>query len=366
MRRFNHILMAVATLFAGVAMTSCNPENNDEPELPAPQPGVRKAFILNEGSFGGNNAGIALFAPNADATFVSDIYFAKNNAKLGDLANEMICDDSSIYVLLNGSKYVARLDSDCVEKARYTVPPTEGTPRWMHEDNGHLYVSQYGGKVVKLDATSLVKVGEYNGGSNLEGVAVQDGLLYVANAYKVDGSGNYVYNTEVHVVNALTMEQSATIEVVANPEYIVEAHNKIYVMSKGNYLDISPSMQVIDVKKGKSTYITNADKITEGNNGLIYGIRTAYDANWHLKNEFFTYNPATGVISEQSFLNDAPDIFSTIAIYLLEVDEKTGDIYIGTSDYVTTGTIYRFNRAGNLIHTFDSGGINPKSMVFID
>ena len=366
MRRYKFILMAVATLFASVALTSCDGDNKDEPQLPADKSGVCKTYILNEGSWGGNNAGIAMFAPNADAAFVSDIYFAKNNAKLGDLANDMIEDDGSVYVLLNGSKYVARLDSDCIEKARYTVPESEGTPRWMDEDDGYLYVSQYGGKVVKLNALTLAKVGEYNGGNNLEGLVVEDGNLYVANAYKVDGSGNYVYNTEVHVVNTHTMKQSATIEVVANPERIVEAHDEIYVMSKGNYVEISPSMQVLDVKNGKSTHITNADKITEGNNGLLYGIRSAYDANWNLQNEFFTYNPATGAVSLQSFLKDAPAIFSTIAIYLLEVDEKNGDIYVGTSDYVTTGTIYRFDRNGNLKQTFDSGGVNPKSMIFID
>lgn len=366
MRKSKCFLMAVVTMFASAVMTSCNSDNNDEPKIPGNETGIRKAFILNEGSWGGNNAGIAMYAPNGDADFVSDIYFAKNNAKLGDLANDMVEKNGNIYVLLNGSKYVARINKEGVELARFVLGESEGTPRWLDIEDNYLYVSQYGGKVYKLNATTLAPVGEYNGGNNLEGIVVENGKLYVANAYKVDGSGNYVYNTEVKVVDVATMKQIGAIEVIQNPERIVEIDGEIYVMSKGNYVEISPSMQVLDVEAGKSTHITNADKITEGNNGLIYGIRSAYDANWNLTNEFFTYNPNTGDVEEQSFLKDAPSIFSTIAIYLLEVDEKTGDIYVGTSDYVTTGTIYRFNKNGKLLETFDSGGINPKIMLFID
>ena len=95
-------------------------------------------------------------------------------------------------------------------------------------------------------------------------------------------------------------------------------------------------------------------------------MRTSYDASWNLQNEIFTYNPKTGVVNDQSFLVDAPSSIATAAIYMLVVDDETGDIYVGTSDYVTTGTIYRFDRSGKLISSFDAGGINPKKMIFID
>jgi hypothetical protein len=51
---------------------------------------------------------------------------------------------------------------------------------------------------------------------------------------------------------------------------------------------------------------------------------------------------------------------------LLEVDEESGHIYVGTSDYTNTGTIYQFDKDGNLLQSFDSGGINPSAMIFLD
>ena len=99
---------------------------------------------------------------------------------------------------------------------------------------------------------------------------------------------------------------------------------------------------------------------------MIYGVCSTYDADWNSVNSFFTYNPSTGVVSETSFLKNAPSELASSAIYLLEVDEESGHIYVGTSDYTNTGTIYQFDKDGNLLQSFDSGGINPSAMIFLD
>ena len=175
--------------------------------------------------------------------------------------------------------------------------------------------------------------------------------------------GSYVLR--VSAVGYRTLEK--TITVVDNPTKLYEIDGKIYLISQGNYADVAGALQSIDPKTGTSKVILNdVTKITEGNNDLIYCISATYDANWQLSNSFFTYNPSTGAISETSFLQDAPSSFSTAAIYLLEVDEETGFIYVGTSDYTTNGTIYQFDKSGKLVQSFDSGGINPSAMVFIN
>ena len=355
-------------MLLAAGLTACSDDDEEKfddegskIELPA-----RRAFILNEGSWGGNNAGIAFYAPSKDANFVSDIYYTQNGAKLGDLANAMIEYKDNLYVIVGGDRYVARLNSAGVEQARYEFSTSEGEPRCLDAEDGYLYVTQYGGRISKLDAKTLSLVSTFQGGDNLEGIVEEDGKLYVSNAYKVDATGSYIYNTEVLVIDAATMKQTNTLTVTANPGALYEIDDTIYLLSKGNYYDVDPALQVINPKTGTVTPVAGAGKITEGNNGLIYAVRSAYDANWQLTNTFFTYNPKTGAVSETSFLKDAPASFATAAIYLLEVDEETGDIYVGTSDYVNTGDIYRFDASGKLQETFDAGGINPSTMVFID
>jgi hypothetical protein len=234
-------------------------------------------------------------------------------------------------------------------------------------EDDYVYVTQYGAKVNKFNAKDMTLAGTFEGGDNLEGIVEKDGKLYVANAWKIDGSNNYSYNKEILVIDAKTMTQTGTISVVENPENMYEIDNQIYAISRGDYRNIPAALQVIDTQTGTSKVIINdVEKITKGHNGYIYGIRTTYDANWDLTNSFFIYNPKGNEVSETSFLKDAPASFNSSAIYILEVDEATGYIYVGISDYVTNGTIYQFDQTGKLIRQFDSGGINPCAMIFID
>lgn len=360
-----NLLIALSLLIACIMLSACS--DDDGQENPGDDNADRIAYILYEGSYGYNNAGISRYDVSGKTALVDDIYLSVNGVNLGSLANDMLEYNDKLYVVVNGSKYVACLDSSAKELARFKFDDGEGSPRYITADDGYVYVTQYGGRVSKFDARTLARVAVFEGGDNLEGIAINDGYLYVSNAYKVTEAGYYVYNNEVFVIKASDMTLSNTITVVENPDRIYEIDDVVYLLSKGNYADVSSALQRYDVKQKKFEVITSADKIAEGNNGLIYGVRSAYDENWNLSNEFFVYNPSgAGTVTNKSFVNNAPSDFTSKAVYLLEVDDETGDIYVGISDYVNTGTMYRFNKNGDLTETFDAGGVNPKTMVFID
>lgn len=367
MKTRSFLFGTLCSLMLSVCFTACSDDEDGNPNPDIDPVAESLSFILNEGAWGANNAEITQFYVQENKAYWQPNYYKKmNNAKLGDLANAMVYEDENIYIVVGGSKYVARLNGTCVEQARHAFDADEGEPRCITVEDGYVYVTQYGGQVSKLDGQTLNVVATFKGGDNLEGIVEENGKLYVANTYKVDGSGKYVYNKEVLVIDAVTMKPEKVISVVDNPEVICEIDDKIYVLSKGNYDDVDPTLQVIDTQNGSAKKITNASKITKGNNGLIYGVRSAYDENYNTVNSFLTYNPSTEVVNETSFLQDAPAAFTTAVIYLLEVDEETGYIYVGTTDYTNNGTMYRFDRDGKLKDTFDSGGINPKAMIFID
>lgn len=365
----------MSMLMLGTALNACSDDNKEMPNLPdnngsgpTIDPVERVAYILNEGMWNANNAGIAMFYPTQKGLADANYYATMNGGKtLGDVANGMVEEDDNIYVVLNGSKYAARLDASTKEQARYNFPATEGEPRCIEVEDDYVYVTQYGGQVSKLNTKDMTLAGTFKGEGNLEGIAEKDGKLYVAKSYTADGSGKYTYHNEVLVIDARTMTQTATIQVVQNPTKIYEIDDRIYVISQGNYEDVKGALQVIDTNEQKATTIAeDVAKITEGNNGLVYGVRMVYDANWTPKNTFFSYNPSTGTLSEKPFVQEAPAEFSSTAIYLLQMDEETGDIYIGLSDYQNTGSIYRFDKNGAPVDEFDSGGINPSTMLFLD
>ena len=362
----------LCALMMGAGFASCAEEFDEGEFGPAPEEEAQHRFhyVLNEGLWGANNANISGFVFNVvnnELNAQGDLYLKENQKQMGDVANAMIEEDDNIYVVLNGSKYVAKLNPKCKEETRYTFPETEGAPRCIDVEDDYAYVTQHGGQVSKLNIEDMSLVATFKGGDNLEGIIEQNGKLYVANAWKIDGSNNYIYNKEIFVIDAKTMTQTGTISVVDNPVNMYEIDDKIYVISQGNYFDVPAALQVINTQTNTSkTILNDVDKITEGHNGLIYGVRSTYDANWNPINSFFVYNPKADEVSETSFLKDAPSALNSTAIYLLEVDEETGYIYVGTSDYTNSGTIYQFDSTGKLIRQFDSGGINPSAMIFID
>ena len=349
-------------LMLSMGFTACIDDDGEEPELPV-EPETYPAYILNEGLWNAKNANITRFLPNYKVENLSDFYQEINGKKMGDVANAMMEEDENIYVVLNGSKYVARLDLLCMELARYTFPEAEGAPRCIDVEDGYAYVTQYGGQVTKLNIKDMTLAGTFKGGDNLEGIVEKNGKLYVANSYK----GINEYNKEVFVIDAKTMTQEKTIEVVENPTKIYEINDKIYLISAGNYEDVPGALQIIDTQNNiVRTILNDVTKITEGHNGVIYGVRSTYDENWQPTNSFFLYSPKADEVSHTSFLKDAPSSLATDIIYMLEVDEETGFIYVGTSDYTTNGTIYQFDQSGKFVQSFDSGGINPSAMVFMD
>ena len=161
------LFTTLCSLMLGMNITGCS--DNDEPEI-ITDPVEKPNYILNEGSWGSNNAGIAMFNHPANGLVTADAYLSTNKKQMGDVGNAMMEEDDNIYVLLNGSKYVTRLDLNTKEQARYTFPEGEGEPRCMEVEDDYVYVTQYGGQVTKLEAKDMTLVGTFKGGENLEGI----------------------------------------------------------------------------------------------------------------------------------------------------------------------------------------------------
>ena len=361
---------ALCFLALGTSVTSCSDDDdkivmNDEGskvELPG-----RRAYILYEGQFAAgaetNGTGIAFYAPNKDAEGNPNIYKFQNDKELGNLGQTMIEDDDFIYVVVSASKAVVKLNEACVEVGRCNLPTAEGKEtdaRYITEEDGFLYVTQYGGTVCKINAESMKLVDTFVGVSYLEGIAEHNGNLYVANSRST--------SKEVLVFNTANPKaKPASIEVVTNPSSLFEEDDMIYVISNGNYAEISNQFQVIDPRTNTSKVIAKATRMAKGNNDLIYLVDTKSDWSTGVtENTLFSYNTKTQQLNNESFLKNAPKEVLTGNIYMIATDEDTNEIYVGITDYTNPGTVYRFDGNGNLKESFSAGGINPNTMVFVD
>ena len=344
--------------------TSCDDDDDvkfDDEGSKVELPGKR-AYILFEGSFGMNNSGLTMYDPSSSMDVIGDIYQVQNDKALGETAQSLIEENNYMYCVDANS--VKRMNAAGVETNNYKFEKEFGAARYCEYEDGYVYVTHYGGKVSKHDGKTLSLISSVNtGGQQLEGIVECNNRLYIANGYTPE----YNYLKEVIVVNPQSMQKEATIEVVENPNAMIEVNDKVYLISIGNYYDVQAQLQVIDPRQNnKMTVITEASRMAEAQRGVIYLIKSGYDENYNPMNTFFSYDTKTETINNESFIKDATDELAKANIYMMKVDEETGEIYIATTDYKTNGDIYRFDAKGKLIQKFKAGGINPNSMVFID
>lgn len=208
-------------------------------------------------------------------------------------------------------------------------------------------------------------------GYNLEGVAISNNMLYVANSYKqVDGK--WVYLNDVFVVDLATFTLKEKLAVATNPNVLMEEDDKIFLIAWDySFVEEGYVLQIID--PANSNEVTNIGHATymAADDDVVYLINSL--TNWNVNpavttNHFSTYNIKTKTLNQSSFLkDDAPKELATTSTSMLQVNDDNGDIYIGTTYFAAgNGNIYRFKKDGTFIEKFDCGGQNPNSAVFFN
>lgn len=88
-RKLFFSLCCMVALGASLAACSEDEELFDDSGSKVTLP-VHRAFILNEGTQGANNATLSFYAPDGNADFIKDIFYTQNQAKLGDTGQALI------------------------------------------------------------------------------------------------------------------------------------------------------------------------------------------------------------------------------------------------------------------------------------
>jgi hypothetical protein len=284
-------------------------------------PGV---FILNQGTWGENNA-----------------YLSYYNFQTGKLQFDITTTRQPLKSidLLNGKE------------------PRE--PRYLASYNGKVYVTTYDGNVIRIDTTSLTQDGITPVGSNPEGIAATNGKLYIANS----GGTNYPnFDNTLSIVDIATFKEEKVLTVGLNP-FIVRTDNygNVYLTYKGNYGDSPGGFQKIDTKTNVITDIAipaNQEFTIAGDLLYFYGV--TYNPDYSTNNTIGIYNVKTEQSVTNQFITDNTK-FSTP--YGIGVNPKNSDVYIADTDYSNPGIVYVFGSDGKKKNTINAG-INPCKFVF--
>ena len=361
-------LSALCGLAVSTAFTSCSDDDEYDPfeygsSVALPE---HRGLVLNEGSSKLNNASISFFDAVKDTTTkaVNDLYFIQNKKQLGDTGQDIIVEDNNIYVSVYGSSYVAKLNKAGVEQARMAFGNDLGQPRYMVECDGYLYVTTYGGYVVKLNANDLSVVSKVKVGPAAERIDEEDGILYVACGTTLNGEADnrmFIIDTKIFTDAAVK-----SLDVCDNTQLVCASDKYVFIQGYGADWTNTP-LWVYDIKGGKAEdtglYATYAIATNDDNKAFAVYSMTDW-STYQTTNTYFVYDAATKTKTDvTSKITSAAPELANASIYALSEGEN-GSFYITTTLWSAgNGTVYHFDSNYNLLGSFTSWGQNPKKVV---
>lgn len=356
---FTSYILVIAANAKGESNAIAKIQVTDFTEEPA-LPGV---YILNSGKYNSNNATLDYYDPNTKS-LKTKVFSSVNGKGLGDTANDMLIYGSKMYIAVDVSNTIEIMDLNA--KSLKTISPKDDSgqpqsPRYLAAYEGKVYVTLFDGHLAAIDTTSMEIVQKTKVGPNPYQVCEVGGKLYVANS----GGYNTVKDSTLSVVDPVSFTEEKKIVVGLNPMYLgADSDGELYVMCGGNFTDVKASLKRVDLKAGTSTSIYTNDNIMMClANDNLYVIQSENDANWQpVNSQYVAYNAKTDTEISKNFITDGTVVSGA---YSLKANPTTGEIYIGTSDYVNTGDMLIFSSEGKKIDQLSLSGLNPMGAYFI-
>lgn len=332
-------------------------------------------YLVNQGNMGSNKARLD-FLNFHNGFYIRDVFTEYNPEVvkgLGDTGNDVQVYKGKVFVVVNGSHKVEIMDAYSMKRlAQVDVPNC----RFIAFDGNHAYVTSYvakdkealktqKGALYCIDLDTYKVTGQVTVGYQPEQLVIRDGKAYVAN------SGGYVAGNDntVSVVDLKSMKVEYNIEVAVNLELmLVDADGVIWVSSRGNYNDVSSTLNYL-VKKGDKYELGGSVNVPVSSMAMagdkIYVIGLTYiPPTWKPTTTYNIVNVKTRELESGSFITDGTESDITTA-YTVTVNPGNGDIYVtDAKNYVSSGTLHCYTGSGKHKWSVRTGDI-PARIAFL-
>lgn len=347
-------------------------------DVPDPDTSIRGFYLVNEGNMGSNKCTLDYF-DYFTGLYARNFYAERNPnviKELGDVGNDIGIYGSKLYVVVNCSHKVEVLDSRTGTRLGQVDIPN---CRYVRFYRGKAYVSSYVGPVLidpdapkgavyEVDTTSLKVTRKVSVGYQPEEMEIVDDYMYVANSggYRVPN-----YDNTVSVIQMVEFKQVQQIPVGINLHRLKkDRYNKLWVTSRGDYQSRPSRMYVMDKRRGYNQMIVT-DTLPFGvSNMAIRGDSLYfYSTEWnnYTQSNTITYgivDVRTKQLVSDNFITDGTEKEITIP-YGIAVHPETGDILVtDAKNYVSSGTLYCFDRLGRKKWSVRTGDI-PAHITFL-
>lgn len=338
-----------------VALLSCS---KDEPVKPY-VPSVKGMYVLNEGTFMFANSSLSYFDME-NKTVENDVFMRVNGIPLGDVAQSLTVIGDDMYIVVNNSNYIYKVDSKSIEyKAKI-----EGfaSPRYLLPINDNkAYVSDLESPGIYVLDLNTMENSFIETGSATEGMVKIGNEVFVANwsNYYVAGASNKT----IQVIDCVNDEYVTEIEVAQEPnEMVVDKNNHIWVLCSGGYMPpqdpallcVDPISRTVIKRFDFEAGSDSPDGMSiDGAGENIYFLNGGYNSL-----SVYKMNINDTLLPDTAFIASEGRWF-----YNLKVHPTNGDIYVTEAKPTSNGNLLHYTTDGTLVGTYEVG-MFPSYMLF--
>jgi hypothetical protein len=347
-----------------LALGGCDAPRDAEPVPPA-EAGYRGVFILNEGEFGKNAATLSYYDPDSNYAHQSGVFRAVNDEELGDVGNDAVVDQDTLFLVINGSRLIYKLQLPSLELLGRLHLPEGASPRQLLRlgPNKAYVTSLTNGKLYVVDPVTMEQTGTIDVQNYMEGLARAAGKLFVA-------CGNYTggqTNNKVAVIDPATDAVQRYIELpITNPgsvartpggRILVNARGQYYTDEQGAICLIDPGAARLDTAITLPAKTFGAQTIAQGGLYFLLGSETGQDQSV-ARLDLATYAVDSSYLSRQA-LGLGPQTTP----YALAYDEREEALYITAYKGPINGRCLVYGLDGTRRRTMPAG-VFPGEVFF--
>jgi hypothetical protein len=348
MKQIKFSLLAIALI---VIAASCKKANNGTPAKI-----TSGVFELSQGDYGFNNSSLTYY--DFGTGIASPFYFEGiNGFGFGDTGDDAIIYGGKLYIVVNGSGYVRvanALTAQSIDSISFINAGVNRSPQNIVAYKNKVFVSSFDGTVAVIDTSSLAIEQFITVGLNPAQMAIFGTNLYVSNS----GGITPGYDSTVSVVDLNSHVQTSKITVGTNPGSIaVDNSGNLYVSCTGNYGSIGSTL--VKVAAGTNALTISADTV---------GIVRYYNNNLYVTGGYYgiakvrVLSTADLSVVKSNFVADGTSI---VTPYGLDIDDATGDVYVGDAVAAGDGEVYSFDKNGDKKFSFATQTSYPIKTVLI-
>ncbi len=328
-----------------LVLLSCNKDNRND--IPVTTKGV---YISNEGGYGYGNAEVSFYDP-ATQQVTNGLFDKANNYMLGDVAQSIFVKDSFAFVVVNNSQKVEVVALPSFKRVQ-TITIAGSSPRYFQPVNDSIaYVTElYAGKLFVVNYRSGQVVKTINSLSRWT-----EHMLYF---------GSYVL-VEERNLNQYPSSTCSLVKINTSDHTFMQRYSFNGSNLDGIVKDVNGKVwMAVDEDTAHSVntalYCLNSDLSV--NKSIVFPL------GHHLSNlcingagdelYFFDDDVKRLGITDTSAPANSFIQRNNRNFYALGVDPVTEEVYVSDAlDYIQSSRVYRYDKNGQLVHTFTAGVI---------